>query len=782
MGRLLSFDSVFKRSRRPQSSQTCASEKNTTPELIELPVGEALPVPLDVASSSCESTLPDLVPLYSSSQNLCAQCLSFDIPALFRRKIVNRSTTGDLVAKLNMSASELILSTCSLCQLFGSACVPCDARIHHELRAIPADRAFIKLDMGIAFDCIVLSVWVDASSDSFSSSSPDTLGNSNHFLGLAVASDPGQVLEPCFGVQILDRVYFNVAITKHWLEFCRSNHFDDCHPTALVGLSSFRVIDCSTRTITNVPQDCQYIALSYVWGQGQPTDQNDNTGDPSIQSAPKVITDSIEVATLLGFRYIWVDRYCINQSDAEEKHNQIKRMDLIYASAQLTIIAVAGDNPSVGLPGVNGTLRNFQPSCQVGKHRLVSSLITASDSLHGTAWNGRAWTYQEGLLSKRRLIFSADQVYFECNGMNCAEVVHLPLETILDQKTGKAKAEFPAGAFVEKAIKSVGHSTEDNEYALRMMEYVSRFTQRKLSYESDALNAIQGIFRVFEKLQYPTYQLMGIPIEPLSDFSILGWRSPELEFMVGLMWHHKYIQPGTSHRRPDFPSWSWAGWEGCAESYLESHAGPATPNLWSKVSIELKDRSLLPFPQDYTLLSPFIHQVQDTRFIHITAKTAPCEIVRSDRNYDSEVDRTPYLALIVGELQAICLAFLPGDILHGKDFSKTPLEEMKFTAIIYAPVTKGSVSYDWRVSVLMVEEKGDFAERVGICLPRQPDTRIMNTKHDVIPNCFDTSASVPAYHPSRHGHQRVSMDERHANRMTFKKWIAELPTRTIRLG
>ncbi|KAL2068340.1 hypothetical protein VTL71DRAFT_16438 [Oculimacula yallundae] len=786
MSRPLSFDRLFKHSRWSRASKKSPLDENILIEHATYPIreetrDEASPVLTTFDSSSREDASP-----ISSQQDLCARCLSIDIPAIFTKKVINRSTTGDLITKLRMSAPELLSATCPLCKLFGVVCLPINPENRHELRAISADRAFTKLDLK-SVDAIVLNICMDPSWDLSSDSSLDSLWDLNHFLGLVDTSenDPSDCN---FGIRILNRAQFDIANTKHWLHFCQNHHSQDCVPTKLKGIVSFRVMDCLTQTVMDAPKKCQYVALSYVWGPSQNTEDGES-GIPSLGSSPKVITDSMKVTTLLGFRYLWVDRYCIDQSNADERHDQINRMDMIYASAQITIIAAAGDSPDVGLPGVNGTLRDPQPSYQVGNYRLVSSLITASDSLHQTAWSSRAWTYQEGLLSKRRLIFAADQVHFECNGMSCAEIVRLPLDAMHNPKTGKAKPEIPAGAFVEKAIRYDGESTKDQGGALKIMDYVSRYTQRQLSYQSDALNAIQGIFRVFEKLQYPTYQLMGIPMEPLSDpsgfapRSKLGstLRSPEDEFMTGLMWHHKFFQPGRSYRRSGFPSWTWAGWEGRAEDALELFALSEPQSLGAKISVELSGGTLLSFPQKHSLLPRFLSQVRDTRFIHITAKVATCEIIHSDQRSlfrGSASHRSPYLALILGASQAISLNFLPGDILNGKDFSQCSLQEMKFTAIIFAPVTD-AVGNDWRVSVLVVEEKDDFAERVGICLqPLYPDLSLVETEHHLIPNAVENLARTTGFHGPRH----FTVEERRANKQAFKKWIAELPTRTIRLG
>jgi hypothetical protein len=80
-----------------------------------------------------------------------------------------------------------------------------------------------------------------------------------------------------------------------------------------------------------------------------------------LQNAPKLIGDSIDATLRLKFRYLWIDRYCIDQSDDLSKDTQIGQMDLIYAHAQLTIIAEAGEDPKNGLPGVRVTMRSGLP-------------------------------------------------------------------------------------------------------------------------------------------------------------------------------------------------------------------------------------------------------------------------------------------------------------------------------------------------------------------------------------------------------------------------------------
>lgn len=44
-------------------------------------------------------------------------------------------------------------------------------------------------------------------------------------------------------------------------------------------------------------------------------------------SLPRTIQDACTVTRQLGMRYLWIDRYYIEQHDAVERHNQIRQMD-----------------------------------------------------------------------------------------------------------------------------------------------------------------------------------------------------------------------------------------------------------------------------------------------------------------------------------------------------------------------------------------------------------------------------------------------------------------------
>jgi len=203
----------------------------------------------------------------------------------------------------------------------------------------------------------------------------------------------------------------DIALAKSWLEQCRAKHKSKskhCTPVTLSLKTPLKVIDCQTRQVRVLHEHETYVCLSYVWGN---TTTNENFNGLQLpEKIGKTIEDAIYVSQQLGIPRLWVDQYCINQQHSEEKSNIIKVMDRIYGGAEITIVD-AGDHPLGGLPGINGTTRRPQRVV----HFRFGSYVEVGDILRrikSSPWNSRAWTYQEGLLAPRRLIFSNSQMYF----------------------------------------------------------------------------------------------------------------------------------------------------------------------------------------------------------------------------------------------------------------------------------------------------------------------------------------------------------------------------------
>ncbi|KAI0169145.1 heterokaryon incompatibility protein-domain-containing protein [Hypoxylon sp. FL1284] len=325
---------------------------------------------------------------------------------------------------------------------------------------------------------------------------------------------------------------------KTWLWQCRIDHRDICPDEQESNsferpvLQRLRVIDCRTKQVVLKPLSGIYVALSYVWGR---------TSEDS--EYPRVVEDSLILCLALGYQYLWVDRYCINQNDVKDKHEQIAAMDLIYGCADLVIIAAAGDGAHCGLPGVAGEARKPQRHIQIGSVRLIETFDTRR-KLRETVWWTRGWTFQEGLLARRKLIFTEQEVYFQCRCSYFFEAFQIPkvMGPIPVPQSSESSENNPA----DPLLPLTGFIPDDCSIG-RLEDYIIQYTKKKLSFESDRLTAFMGVLNAFQKPH-----IWGIPILLDVDqwygssFNVifLGWRSFE-----------------SAQRRHGFPSWSWTSWD-----------------------------------------------------------------------------------------------------------------------------------------------------------------------------------------------------------------------------
>src|SRR6202034_273621 len=128
-----------------------------------------------------------------------------------------------------------------------------------------------------------------------------------------------------------------------------------------------KLVDVKNRMIVPDNKSAPYVALSYVWGLNQANKSETSKGSgrkrpretsgsntlytPLPKHVPKTIEDAMEFVEQLGLKYLWVDRYCVDQQDNEAKQAQIENMHLVFECAYLTMIALDARNAEEGLSG-----------------------------------------------------------------------------------------------------------------------------------------------------------------------------------------------------------------------------------------------------------------------------------------------------------------------------------------------------------------------------------------------------------------------------------------------
>jgi hypothetical protein len=158
---------------------------------------------------------------------------------------------------------------------------------------------------------------------------------------------------------------------------------------------------------------------------------------------------------------------------------QLQNMHKVYWSAYVTIIAGSGDSPAFGLPGISSRARKAQITVDTHGHRFFCIPDTVQE-IQASAWSTRGWTMQENLLSRRRLVFTESQTYFQCWNMHCCEGI----PTCLTRAHTKDLKRFKDASHTFRAFPSNGIGRTGAEIESRIHEYLGR----NLTNESDALS------------------------------------------------------------------------------------------------------------------------------------------------------------------------------------------------------------------------------------------------------------------------------------------------------
>ena len=342
------------------------------------------------------------------------------------------------------------------------------------------------------------------------------------------------------------------------LERCLNGH-SRCSRRVAPAIASQTIflIDCSQGRIVKRTLEDEYMALSYVWGSRQRWGESSGPRGFSVTDAPLTVRDAVEVVQRLGRRYLWVDRYCINQDDADEKEAVLRIMDLIYERSIATIVALHGDNDQSGLPGVSSIARTPQSSLDTGKGRLISSCPPIPTVLRGSTWNTRGWTYQEARLSRSCIMFTNYQVYCVCRESTWSEAVPLDPEcSTLIKLLNTSTLDGPLFG-----VDSFGGSG--------LFQDRLQYSKRTFTYDADVLTAFSGIL-----CRSPYVTFWGIPIIPQES-----GMDPNTGFSLGQLWIKRpswtirpHLRPsGTTQtgRRRNFPTWSWTSL--VAEIYQDTY-------------------------------------------------------------------------------------------------------------------------------------------------------------------------------------------------------------------
>ncbi|KAG7041400.1 HET-domain-containing protein [Colletotrichum scovillei] len=298
----------------------------------------------------------------------------------------------------------------------------------------------------------------------------------------------------------------------------------------------FRLIDVRRKCVVDAPDDLPFAVLSYVWGsvdQVKLTSENVRElsrpqGLDSVWShIPTTVRDAMMVCERLGEAYLWVDALCILQDSARDRKVQILRMRSIYSAAKFTIVAVSARHADEG----------FQVQRSAAVSPECNSIDDLDTFLAESSWGSRGWCYQEQVLSHRAVFFTSKGIFFQCQ----KATYHLD-GTVLP-KTSYTSSTLSGNQF--HGLGSLLHIPQGKSLEC-FLAAVEAYSKRSFTYAKDKISAFQGVFHRQEGVMDGKRSMFHFGLPTCAFDQTFCWRTAE---------HNPHL------RNPNFPSWSWLGWD-----------------------------------------------------------------------------------------------------------------------------------------------------------------------------------------------------------------------------
>ena len=303
------------------------------------------------------------------------------------------------------------------------------------------------------------------------------------------------------------------------------------------------------------PNHYRYVCLSHCWGNVATVRTTTETIEQYCSlipwnTLPRTFKDALYLTSHLGLRYLWIDSLCIVQDDADDWRHEGSKMASVYENSFITIAATSSTNP-------HGGLFNKKSTYGIGQHidveegdlaynlRVRRVKNTGGDNsgsfsrvISSMPLLGRAWFFQERLLSPRVVHFGVEEMWWECSSIITCECIRAPHVC----ESGEQHLRTPRVSY--------RHYYDDPVLAWHMI--VSEYTKLALTYETDIFPALQGIACSRGNGEY----LAGL--WRTSFLQDLLWYYADFIFEIGDVSRQSSSSNSTEAQVYLAPSWSWA--------------------------------------------------------------------------------------------------------------------------------------------------------------------------------------------------------------------------------
>ncbi|KAJ3519250.1 hypothetical protein NM208_g14198 [Fusarium decemcellulare] len=356
------------------------------------------------------------------------------------------------------------------------------------------------------------------------------------------------------------------GLFRNWLKTCETKH-DHPRPD-FSGKMTIRLIDVRQKCLVQWQgptwEAPRFVALSYMWGKDK--------------QAVMLTKDRLSGFEKPGFLDQKLDRTIQDaiEDSPEDKRVQIPQMHHIYGMAVLVIIAAHGDSADAGLPGVAPKSRKVPrvlldlPGIRLIRRSPVR-IHTAQDDLDicftenyllASTYTTRAWTFQEGLLAARVLIFTAHQVYFECPRCTWCEETHWESDTMDFTGWRGILDPTPIDVWIDRLDRrayddisgdEIRPEPPRNSYATLIKNYL----ERNLTHDTDILDACTGVLSTIRETEQTDF-FFGLRTRHFGNDLLFNYNDHAARRFPD----QDKLEAGA---RAKFPTWSWTAWKGKVE-------------------------------------------------------------------------------------------------------------------------------------------------------------------------------------------------------------------------
>ncbi|KAH9908281.1 heterokaryon incompatibility protein-domain-containing protein [Xylariomycetidae sp. FL2044] len=381
---------------------------------------------------------------------------------------------------------------------------------------------------------------------------------------------------------------YHIPYAKEWLRHCQENHtecvaqsegegqaeFDSTMPTRLIHVgnpSDGRLPRLVVPSMDGIKEP--YVALSYVWGEGnrQAVKLHRENLDDLLEHLDETLMsrsqqEAMTITRGLGIGYLWIDSLCIVQGDREEWAYESTLMGRVYGRASVTLVAGRSDDSLKGFmentvaetwdtgpcslrvgereEDAQGT-DNGGPGIERLKGGEMVHLAPMRSSAMGPA-ETRAWCFQEYYLSKRTIVYGAEQITLRCQRASITEDGQVSRHDFnrLQQVTldhlslpRSEAAQLPQSELLRLWYRGI----------------LVNYSSRSLTEPNDIFAALSSIAQRLRATIQSRY-LAGL------------W---ETDIILGLLWHPAWTVLPIQRFAPVIrspvrraPSWSWASVQG----------------------------------------------------------------------------------------------------------------------------------------------------------------------------------------------------------------------------